>query len=295
MSEKLIKKERLKFKGRVAWVFGTPGLILQFFFGWFPIGVAFIVAFQKFYVFKPCEYVGWENFYFLFFKTPLMATAFKNTFYYAVLSVALTFLIPIFVAILLMEMKKGVIRIMMILWFIPVASMAGIIIWKWFYNVQYGLFNGILTILGLPTLGWLNDAHLAMICLVLPGLVMYGPGLIYIATLQGIPDEFYEAAELEGAGFWRKVWSITLPRLRAIIAMMLILTVIGSLQVFTQPFVMTEGGPGFATTTVMILLYRFAFEQMKFGRATALGIVLFFVIMILIIFQRKYFKENLDV
>jgi len=120
-------------------------------------------------------------------------------------SIALTFLVPIFVAILLMEMRKSLIRIMMILWFIPVSSMAGIIIWKWFYNPQYGLFNGILQSLGMPTLRWLDDPNLAMICLVLPGLIMYGPGLIYIATLQGIPDELYQAAELEGASFWRKI------------------------------------------------------------------------------------------
>jgi len=288
-------KERLKFKGRAAWAFGVPGLIFQFFFGWFPIGVAFMLAFQKFYVFKPCEFKGWENFKFVILENPLMARAFLNTFYYTFLSIALTFLIPIFVAILLMEMKKSVIRIMMILWFIPVASMTGIIIWKWFYNVQYGLFNGILISLGLPTLRWISDPRLAILCLVLPGLIMYGPGLIYIATLQGIPNELYEAAELEGAGFWKKIWSITLPRLRPIISVMLILSVITNLQVFDQPFVMTGGGPGFATTTVLILLYRLAFEQLKFGRATALSLILFFIIMALVIIQRKYFKENLDV
>ncbi|GAH68486.1 unnamed protein product, partial [marine sediment metagenome] len=259
------------------------------------IGVAFMLSFQKFYVFKACEFVGLDNFRSLFFRTPLMGKAFLNTFYYAFLSISLTFLIPIFVAILLMEMKKNMIRIMMILWFIPVASMAGIIIWKWFYHPQYGLFNGILVTLGLPTLRWLNDPQIAMLCLILPGLIMYGPGLIYIATLQGIPNELYEAAELEGTGFWKKVWFITLPRLRSIMAVMLILSVIGSLQVFDQPFVMTGGGPAFATTTVALLLYQLAFKQLKFGRATALGLILFFIIIAIIVIQRKYFKENLDV
>jgi len=294
MVKKTKIRERLKFKERVAWAFGMPGLLLQFFFGWFPIGVAFIVAFQKFYIFKPCEYVGWANFSSLL-DWDLLPIAFKNTFYYAFLSIALTFLVPIFVAILLMEMKKNVIRVMMILWFIPTSSMAGMIIWKWFYNPQYGLFNAILQTLGLPTSMWLGDPKIAMLCLVLPGLIMYGPGLIYIATLQGIPDELYEAAELEGAGFWKKIWLITLPRLRPIIAVMLILSIIGSLQVFDQPFVMTGGGPGFATTTVLILLWNLAFAQMKYGKATALGVMLFFIIIALVILQRRYFKENLDV
>jgi len=288
------KRESLKFKEKIAWIFGTPAILFQFFFGWFPIALAFIVAFQKFYLFKPCEYIGWTNFSYIF-TYPLFYTSIKNTFYYAGLAIALTFLLPIIIAILLMEMRKSVIRVMMILWFIPVASMAGIIIWKWFYNVQYGLFNGILASLGFPTIGWLDDPRLAMLCLVLPGLIMYGPGLIYIATLQSIPDCFYEAAELEGASFWQKVWHITLPRLRPIIAVMLILAVIGNLQVFDQPFIMTGGGPGFATTTMVLVLWRLAFEQMRYGEGTAVGVILFFIIMILVIIQRKYFKENIDV
>lgn len=294
LAKEITSKEQLRFKKRVAWVLGSPGLIAQILFGWIPVIAAFVVAFQEFSLFKPSVYVGFANFSFLLVH-PLLTKSFLNTFYYTFLSIALTFLVPILVAILLMEMKKNVIRVMMILWFIPVSSMAGIIIWKWLYNPQYGLLNGILQVIGLPKLGWLNDVRMAMFCLVLPGLIMYGPGLIYIASLQSIPEELYEAAELEGAGFWRKIWSITLPRLRPIIAVMLILAVIGNLQVFDQPFVMTGGGPNFATLSVVILLYRLAFEQLKYGKATALGILLFFIIMSLVVLQRKYFKENLDV
>jgi len=156
------------------------------------------------------------------------------------------------------------------------------------------LFNGILTWLNLPTLRWLNDPNLAMICLILPGLIMYGPGLIYIATIQGIPDELYEAADLEGAGMRRKIWSITLPRLRPIISMMLILGVIGSLQVFSQPYVMTGGGPGYATITVVMSIYQLAFQSMKYGKGAALSVTLFFVTMILVVIQRKYIKEDID-
>lgn len=289
-------KKEFKFKERISWLFVGPGVVIQLIFGWFPIAVAFVVAFQKFYVIKPSTFVGWENFkFFLPSYNSLTLTVFRNTFYYTTLSLGLTFLVPIFVAILLMEMKKGVIRIMMILWFIPAASMAGIIIWKWFYNVQYGLFNGILSSLGFPTIGWLNDPRLAMLCLVLPGLIMYGPGLIYIATLQSIPDCFYEAAELEGAKFFQKIWHITLPRIRPIMAMMLILAVIGNFQVFTQPYVMTGGGPAMATYTVVMYIFDNAFSNLRFGRGTALAVILFFIIMALVILQRKFFKENIDV
>jgi len=277
-----------------AWICSLP-LLLQLIFGWFPIAVAFTLAFREYRFFLPSTYVGWENFKFLLTESLYTGLIFRNTFYYAFLSIGLIFLLPILVAIFLMEMKKSTIRIMMILWFIPVASMAGLILWKWFYNIQYGLFNGILTFLGLPNLRWLNDPRLAMLCLVLPGLIMYGPGLIYIATLQSIPRELYEAAELEGAGFWKKIWCITLPRLRPIIAMMLILAVIGNLQVFDQPYVMTGGGPKFATYSVVMYIFDLAFSNCQYGKATALAVFFFFLIMIIIILQRKYFKENIDI
>jgi len=290
----VVKRGELKYIYRIAWLFGIPYLAATIIFGWYPIVGALVVAFQKFSVVRPCTYVGLENFKY-FIDDPTIYRSFRNTFYYAALSIGIIFMIPIFVAIFLMEMKKSIIRVMMILWFIPVASMAGIILWKWFYNTQYGLFNGILVSLGLPELGWLEDPKLAMICLVLPGLIMFGPGLIYIATLQGIPEELYEAAHLEGASFWQKIWHVTLPRIRPIIAMMLLLAIIGNLQVFDQPYVMTGGGPNYATYSVVMYIFDIAFSYFKFGRATALSLMLFVVIMILVIIQRKYFKENPDV
>lgn len=289
------KKGKLEYKNKRGWFFLLPALILVTIFGWYPCGMAFIICFQKFYLIKPSVFIGFENFRLLLFFDWMVPLTFKNTFIYTGLSLALTFLIPIIIAILLMEMRKSVVRIMMILWFIPVASMAGIVIWKYFYDPNWGLFNAILVKLGLPKSRWLQDANLAMICLVLPGLIMFSPGLVYIASLQSIPSTLYEAAEAEGARFWQKVWYVTLPRLRPIIAVMLILSMIGNVQIFQQPFVMTGGGPNNTTMMVMLYIYRVAFKSLKYGRATALSILLFIVLISLIVLQRKYFKENIDV
>ena len=295
---KTIKKEKKikgrKFGDRYGWLFSSPGIFFNFIFGWYPLILGFLVAFQTFHLIKPPYFSGLNNFRNVF-ADPLTFIVFRNTFYYTALSLALTFLVPILVSILLMEMKKSTIRIMMILWFIPIAGMASLIIWKWFYNADYGLFNGILISLGLPTLRWLGDKRIAMLCLVLPGLIMYGPGLIYIASLQSIPDEFYEAAELEGCTFWQKIWHITLPRLRPLISMMLILAVIGNMQVFMQPFVMTGGGPGNATRSVVMFYYSLAFEHMRLGKGQAVALVLFIILAVLIYLQRRYFKENPDI
>jgi multiple sugar transport system permease protein len=276
-----------------AWLFTLPGLLTQFLFGWFPVLFAFVVGFQRYFFVKDPQFVGVQNFRDVA-ADPLTVTTFANTFHFALLSLGLTFVIPIFVSILLMEMSPRTIRWMMILWFIPVASTAGIAIWKYLYHPHLGLLNGGLTALGLPSLRWLDDPNLAMFCLVLPGLILFGPGLIYIAALQSIPEELYEAAELEGAGFFRKIRVVTLPRLRPVIAMMLIFSVIGSLQVFELPFILTGGGPGYATTTVVMHVYNLAFNAYNLGKATALAIVLFLVIMTLILIQRRYFRESLD-
>ncbi|MCD6231639.1 sugar ABC transporter permease, partial [Candidatus Aerophobetes bacterium] len=241
----------------------------------------------------PSPFVGLSNFR-LLFSDPIFYISFRNVAYYTTLNLTLTFIIPIIIAILLMEMRKDIIRIMMILWFIPTASMAGMVIWKWFYNPYYGLFNAILKRLGFPPLRWLNDPNLAMFCLVLPGLIMFGPGLIYIASIQSIPEEFYEAAELEGTSFWQKVWHITLPRLRPIIAMMLILAIINNLQVFNPMKVMTGGGPANATISPVMHIFNLAFERYKMGIGSAMSIILFFLVLSLITIQRKFFKENID-
>jgi multiple sugar transport system permease protein len=282
-----------RFLRLAAWAFTLPGVLFQFFFGWFPVLIAFLVAFQHYYLARPPEFAGLQNFRDVV-ADPLTPVVFGNTFYYALLALGLTFLVPIVVSILLIEMPPAVIRVMMVLWFLPVASMAGIVIWKYFYSQKLGLLNGLLTHLGLPTQRWLDDPALAMISLVLPGLILFGPGLVYIASLQGIPEELYEAAELEGAGFVTKIRRITLPRLRPVIAMMLIFSIIGSLQVFEGPFIMTGGGPGYATTTAVIRIYDLAFKAYNLGKSTALAIALFLVVMTLIVLQRRYFKENLD-
>ncbi len=287
-------RSALRYRSAAAWAFTLPAVFIQLFFGWLPVAFAFVVAFQQYYFVKQPEYVGMRNFHDVF-RDPLVLTTFKNTFYYALLSIGLTFVIPIFVSILLMEMSRRTIRWMMILWFIPVASTAGITIWKYMYHYKLGLMNHILELLHLPPQHWLDDPSLAMFSLVLPGIILFGPGLIYIATIQNVPEELYEAAELEGAGFIRKIGTVTLPRMRPIIAMMLIFSVIGALQVFELPFIMTGGGPGYATLTVVQYVYGTAFGDYNLGKATALAIVLFFAIMVIVLIQRRVVKEDLDV
>jgi multiple sugar transport system permease protein len=287
-TQKLSRRRRLE-----GGLFIAPAFLFQLSWGWYPLLMAFVISLTNARFRGPIEFTGLES-YARMWNDPLVAQAFKVTAIYAALSLALTFMIPIVVAILLMEMPKRHIRWMMLLWFLPLSGIASTLLFRYMFNAQYGLFQYIATeLLHLPPQPFLNSSDQVLFWLVFPGILFFGPGLIYMATLQGIPASYYEAAEIEGAGFWRKVWTISLPRLRPVISMLLIFAVIGSSQVFEFPLIMTGGGPGGASRTVVMYLYDLL-RSLRYADATALGVFLFVVTMALVIIQRRFFREDPD-
>ncbi|GAB3763292.1 carbohydrate ABC transporter permease [Microlunatus parietis] len=274
-------------------LFIAPAFLFQLSWGWYPLLIAFVISFTNARFRGPVEFTGLES-YTRLWTDPLVAQAFQVTAIYAALSIALTFFIPIFVAILLMEMPRKHIRWMMLLWFLPLSGIASTLLFRYLFNTEYGLFQWIATeILNLPVQPFLSSADQVLFWLVFPGILFFGPGLIYMATLQGIPASYYEAAEVEGAGFWRKIWTISLPRLRPIISMLLLFSVIGSMQAFEYPLIMTGGGPGGASRTVVMYLYELL-QNVRYADATALGVYLFLVTMALILIQRRVVREDPD-
>ena len=268
-----------------------PAVLAFALFGWYPMLMAFVVAFQHYTIIGAPRWVGFQNFRLLLHDgTALIAL--RNSAYFACLTLVLTFWIPIIVAILLMEVSERARRWMMILWFIPVPGIASTVIWKYFYDPNYGLLASLWNRLHLPHFLWLDSTHWAMFLIVLPGLIMYGPGLVYISTLQAVPQDLYEAAELDGASFLRKVFSITLPTLRPIITIMLLISVITNVQVFTQPYIMTSGGPVYATLTAVLYIFNQAFHHLNFGYADALAIALFVILIALVYIQRRIIREE---
>jgi multiple sugar transport system permease protein len=153
-------------------------------------------------------------------------------------------------------------------------------LWLWLYNADYGMINALLGLFHLPAGLWLETQASA-----LPALVVvstWGTGgsamLIYLAALQGVPATLYEAAEIDGTNMWQRLWHVTLPTIRPIMLLMLVLQIIATMQVFTEPFTITGGGPNNATLTVLMLIYRYTFQDAEFGEASALGIILFLVL-----------------
>lgn len=156
----------------------------------------------------------------------------------------------------------------------PVAS---VLLFKYLYDPGYGMLNEVFGFFGLPEQQWLQDPDLSMLSVVIAStwMNMGGAALIYLAALQGIPGELYEAAELDGAGLLRKIWHVTIPQTRLILSLMLLMQIIATMQVFVEPFLLTGGaGPEGSTTTVVYLIYQYAFNFNNYGAAAALGLLL---------------------
>ena len=284
---------RLSRRSRITgWLFVLPALLFQLVWGWYPLLLAFLLSFTDAKPRGTSSFTGLES-YIRVWHDPLVAETFRTTLIYGALTIVLTFGIPIFVAILLMEMPQRAMRWMMLLWFLPLSGLANAILWKYAYNPQYGLFQFLAQSFGLPEQRFLNDSSQVLLWLVFPGILLFGPGLIYLASLQSIPSSYYEAAEVEGAGFFRKIWTITLPRLRPIISMMLLFAVISTMQEFTWPQLMTGGGPGNASRMVVQYLYSLL-RNLRYADATALAVFLFLTIMAIVVVFRMVIKEDPD-
>jgi multiple sugar transport system permease protein len=275
------------------WLFVIPAFAFQLLWGWYPMIVAFFLSMTDARARGSLTFTGLQSYQRLL-ADPLVEQAFRVTFIYAGLTILLTFVIPILVAILLMEMPPRWMRIMMLLWFLPLSTIASTVFWRYMYNRQFGVFQFAATdVLGLPPQPFLNSSEQVLFWLVFPGILFFGPGLIYMATLQSIPASYYEAAEVEGAGFWRKIWTVSLPRLRPIIALTLLFAIINSMQAFEFPDLMTGGGPNGASRTVVLYLVRLL-SNLRYADATALAVMLFLVIMAVVIVMRMFIKEDPD-
>jgi len=289
--------KRLRRRNRIEIaLFLIPAFLFQLTWGWYPLIMAFLWSFTDEQPILPSSFTGLES-YLRVWKDPLVAQAFRVTLVYGILNIVLTFAIPVLIAIFLMELPPRLMRWLMILWFLPLSTIANTILWRYIYNTQYGLLQYITTaLLHLAPQGFLLDPNLVLFWLVFPTIIVVGPGvagLAYMAALQGVPQSYYEAAEIEGAGFWRKIWTISVARLRPVIAVLLIWGIIQAFQSFDWPWIMTEGEPEGASRTVVIYLYDLL-ENQRYSDATALAIFLFIGTAIAIVLFRTFFKEDPD-
>ncbi|MET7281089.1 sugar ABC transporter permease [Kribbella sp. NPDC005582] len=263
--------------GLSAVLFAVPLVLTFLYFSWGPIVRGLVLSFQKNNLVAAPEWVGMANFSYVL-TDPQLPQAALNTLYFAALALLFGFPVPLFLAVFVSELRTTG-WLYNVLSYLPavVPPVVAILLWTFFYDPSTaGVFNSILGWFGIGPFAWLNSQSLAMPAIVLEA-TWAGAGatsIIYLAALTGVRTELYEAAELDGAGIWSRIWHVTLPQIRGIIFIMMLLQLIGTFQVFTEPFLFTGGGPNNATTTILLLIYRYAFVNGDFGAATALSVLL---------------------
>jgi len=273
-----------------AWAFLIGAVVCFAVFSWYPIVREVIMSFQKPVYGGGYAWAGLSN-YARIIHDPTFWQAWRNTLEFTILAMAIGFIIPFFVAIFLNELRhaQGYLRILVYLpVMLPPAS--ALLLFTYFYNAQYGLFDNILRTLHLPTSQWVltpGDGFfsIAMLSVVIAStwMNMGSATLIYLAALQTIPGELYEAAELEGANIWQRIWHVTIPQTKLILMMLAMLQVVATMQVFIEPFVLTNQGGGVNDNvqSVVMLIYQYAFAMSgasNYNSASALGVILMLVL-----------------
>jgi ABC-type sugar transport system permease subunit len=268
-----------------AYLFLLPSLVIFVAFTFFPAIYSMVVSLFRWDLPAKAVFVGFENYKYLFtdaLEAPIFWKSILNTFYFA-LGVPINLLVSLLIALLLNRKLPGV-GIFRTAFFLPaITSVTAIsVVWLWLYHpAQYGLFNSFLIRLGLPIQSWLRDPLLAMPCLIFMG-VWSGMGyniIIFLAGLQSIPHTLYEAAEIDGADKPRLFLNITWPLLGPTLFYVLSVGMINSLKAFTEIDVMTQGGPLNATNTMAYYLYQNAFQFFQIGKASAIAVLLFVMLL----------------
>jgi multiple sugar transport system permease protein len=261
-------------------LFLLPLLFVFGLFSWYPIVRTVVMSLQHTNLVQAPIWVGLDNFRAVL-HDPLFPIAVKNTAYFALLALIFGYPVPLVAAVLMSEVRRRR-HVYSVLAYLPVVipPVVAVLLWKTFYDAgSVGVFNTVLGWVHLGPYPWLQSQSWAMPSLVLESTWANAGAtvIIYLAALTGVNAELYEAASVDGATVWQKVWRVTLPQLRGVLLVTMILQIIGTAQVFLEPFLFTSGGPANATLTVLLLIYDYAFGNSlggDYGMATSLSLML---------------------
>jgi multiple sugar transport system permease protein len=282
--------------GFSAFFFLTPTLVIFLTFILFPVLFSFYLSFQEWNMFSSeANFVGMDN-YVRMFNSQEFWTVLKNTAIFTIGTVPLNMALSLLVAIALHKKIKGK-KFLRTAFFAPViiSPVAAAVIWRWIYDPNFGLLNYAIGILGIDAVNWLNDPTAAMFALIIMAVwKTFGINMVlFSAGLQGIPETYYEAAEIDGAGVWSKFWRITVPMLAPTTFFIMIMSMISSFQVFDLVYVLTSGGPLGSTKVLVFFVYEYAFKFFEMGYASAAAYILFFILIVLTMAQVRYMKNRI--
>ncbi len=279
-----------RFEG---YLFIAPWLIgfLVFILG--PFLASFLLSFAEWNLVKPPVWVGLEHYATMFTADPKWIKSLWNTVYFTLFHVPLILIVAFLTALLLNRQLPGI-GVFRTLFYLPsvTAGVATAILWRFIFNYRYGLLNQTLGVFGIQGPNWLGSTLWAMPAFIIMSTWGFGSLMVlYLAGLQGVPRELYEAAEIDGAGGWQKMFHVTIPMMSPVIFFTMIITIVGSFQIFTAAFIMTEGGPADATLFYILYLYRNAFQWLHIGYASAMAWILFLIILLLTLIQIRFSRR----
>ncbi len=283
----------------IVFIFLAPALSAIFVFFLIPVLAAFLISFTDFDIytlgdFRRLRFIALGN-YIKLFEDELFFKALLNTFYFVFVGGPLSILVSLSTALLINSQLIKFKKIFRTIYFLPVVTtlVAVAIVWRYIYHPRFGLINHILSFLGIDPIDWLGDPIFAMPAIIILAVWKnFGYNMIlFIAGLQNIPKDLYEAADLDGASSWFKFKSITLPLLAPTTFFTSIITMIGYFQLFAEPYVMTQGGPLNSTLSIVLYMYQEGFRWWNIGYSVSIAFVLFIIILIGTIFQLRYEKR----
>ena len=295
-----MSRQEERAEARAGWLFVTPALALIAVFFLLPVCGAFLLSFTDFDIYSigdpgSTRFVGLGNFVTLW-ESPLFWTALRNTTYFVLVGGPLSVLASLVAAVLVHSKLVRLRPLFRSAFFAPwVTTLVAVaLVWRFVYHPQYGPLNALLQAVGLPAIDWLGNPAWAMPAIILVSVWKnFGFNmLVFLAGLSNIPEELYEAAELDGAGAWRRFRHVTVPMLGPTFVFVGVVTMIASFQIFSEPYVMTQGGPLKSTLTLMLLMYEEGFRWWRLGFATAIAVVLFLLTLVGTVIQLRLRRET---
>lgn len=288
--------------GLAGWVFAAPALLIIGVFFFLPVLAAFAVSLTDFDLYaladiRNLRFVGLDNYVHLLHSREFWG-ALANTVYFVAVGVPLSLAASLLAALLVNSRLARWAAFYRTALFAPVVAtlVAVALVWRYLLHTRYGLLNWALGAVGMHPVDWLGNPHWAM-----PAIILFAVWknfgynmIIFVAALQAIPAELYEAARLDGAGLWQELRRVTLPMLRPTMLLVTILTVAGYFQLFAEPYVITEGGPLQSTVSVLYLMYDEGFKWWNFGSASAVAFLLFLIVLAVTALQARFARRTED-
>jgi len=278
-----LPRNRRRQEALACYLFIAPGVLGYLIFILGPLLYSLVMSFMDYGVITEPRFIGFDNWRTLFTRDPLIWQSLKVTAFYSIGSVVLGLVVSLFVAMLMNQRIFGI-GIFRTIYYLPsvISGVPVALLWMWVFNPTVGVLNTALGWFGITGPNWLYDSFWVIPAFIIMSLWSTGGAMvIFLASLQGVPQQLHEAAEIDGASALSRFINITLPMISSVIFFNLILSIIGSFQSFTQAYVMTQGGPANASLFYVLYLYRNAFEYFQMGYASAMAWFLFIIILAL--------------